>query len=373
MRFCRDINSWLGGKQWQTAGVPPSPATLLSAVDCFPTVPASPLPGARRSQDCSFEGLLNFNGEINEPQSHPFGPSQSVHQCEEEAFYTQHHVWCPGSILRTRKDCLSLSGPRYFGPSFASDGSQESDAEEGREMVSTPKVFRHKTRRKKRKRFNPYLPTAPCDESTWEPEDEVVSCPVITSDMSVSDALAAVACRATSCTKWEDAVVTCAEIAEATCAPGSTAYDLAEAWLLSSQDEEVIEVGILAALTRSLVPGIAERADPSELRLVSANVTAWNKEALEWCRQDPHRLWLVQETHLTPKTIEPFRVQVHKAGLTAYGGLGTMHPLSNRAWGGVAVVAPKHLNCRFIKEFVAEGCGFVLVGVPGVAGEILVG
>ena len=50
-----------------------------------------------------------------------------------------------------------------------------------------------------------------------------------------------------------------------------------------------------------------------------------------------------------------------------------MHPLSNRAWGGVAVVAPKHLNCRFIKEFVAEGCGFVLVGVPGVAGEILVG
>eukprot|EP00439_Symbiodinium_sp_Y106_P019305 s4576_g2.t1 len=33
---------------------------------------------------------------------------------------------------------------------------------------------------------------------------------------------------------------------------------------------------------------------------------------------------------------------------------------------GVAVVAPKHLNCRFIKEFVAEGCGFVL-------GEILVG
>ena len=205
---------------------------LLSAVDCFPTVPASPLPGARRSQDCSFEGLLNFNGEINEPQSHPFGPSQSVHQYEEEAFYTQHHFWCPGSILRTRKDCLSLSGPRYFGPSFASDGSQESDAEEGREMVSTPKVFRHKTRRKKRKRFNPYLPTAPCDESTWEPEDEVVSCPVITSDMSVSDALAAVACRATSCTKWEDAAVTCAEIAEATCAPGSTAYDLAEAWLL---------------------------------------------------------------------------------------------------------------------------------------------
>ena len=75
-------------------------------------------------------------------------------------------------------------------------------------MVSTPKVFRHKTRRKKRKRFNPYLPTAPCDESTWEPEDEVVSCPVITSDMSVSDALAAVACRATSCTKWENAAVT---------------------------------------------------------------------------------------------------------------------------------------------------------------------
>ena len=95
-----------------------------------------------------------------------------------------------------------------------------------------------------------------------------MSCPVITSDMSVSDALTAVACRATSCTKWEDAAVTCAEIAEATCAPGSTAYDLAEAWLLSSQDEEVIEVGIL---------GIAERADPSELRLVSANVTAWNK------------------------------------------------------------------------------------------------
>ena len=141
-------------------------------------------------------------------------------------------------------------------------------------MVSTPKVFRHKTRRKKRKRFNPYLPTAPCDESTWEPEDEVVSRPVITSDMPVSDALAAVACRATSCTKWENAAVTCAEI-------------LAEAWLLSSQDEEVIEVGILAALTRSLVPGIAERADPSELRLVSANVTAWNKEALEWYRQDP--------------------------------------------------------------------------------------
>ena len=90
------------------------------------------------------------------------------------------------------------------------------------------------------------------------------------------------------------------------------------------------------------------------------------QKSVEWYRQDPHRLWLVQETHLTPKTIEPFRVQVHKAGLTAYGGLGTMHPLSNRAWGGVAVVAPKHLNCRFIKEFVAEGCGFVL-------GEILVG
>eukprot|EP00439_Symbiodinium_sp_Y106_P007657 s13934_g1.t1 len=48
--------------------------------------------------------------------------------------------------------------------------------------------------------------------------------------------------------------------------------------------QPVIEVGILAALTRSLVPGIAERA---ELRLVSANVTAWNKEALEWYRQDP--------------------------------------------------------------------------------------
>ena len=161
---------------WSTAK-PCDLKVLLSAVDCFPMVPDPLLPGARRSQDCSFEGLLNFNGEINEPQSHPFGPSQSVHQCEEEAFYTQHHVWCPGSILRTRKDCLSLSGPRYFGPSFASDGSQESDAEEGREMVSTPKVFRHKTRRKKRKRFNPYLPTAPCDESTWEPEGGgVLSC-----------------------------------------------------------------------------------------------------------------------------------------------------------------------------------------------------
>ena len=76
---------------------------------------------------------------------------------------------------------------------------------------------------------------------------------------------------------------------------------------------------------------------------------------------------------MVPARPPPFRVQVHKAGLTAYGGLGTMHPLSNRAWGGVAVVAPKHLNCRFIKEFVAEGCGFVLVGVPGGAGEILVG
>ena len=42
-----------------------------------------------------------------------------------------------------------------------------------------------------------------------------------------------------------------------------------------------------------------------------------------------------------------------------------MHPLSNRAWGGVAVVAPKHLNCRFIKEFVAEGCGFVLGEILG--------
>ena len=61
-------------------------------------------------------------------------------------------------------------------------------------------------------------------------------------------------------------------------------------------------MGILAALTRSLVPGIAERADPSELRLVSANVTAWNKEALEWYRQDPlpwFRLWLVQVLTLT--------------------------------------------------------------------------
>ena len=83
---------------WSTAK-PCDLEVLLSAVDCFPKVPASPLPGARRSQDCSFEGLLNSNGEINEPQSHPFGPSQSVHQCEEEAFYTQHHVWCPGSIL----------------------------------------------------------------------------------------------------------------------------------------------------------------------------------------------------------------------------------------------------------------------------------
>eukprot|EP00439_Symbiodinium_sp_Y106_P052868 s6330_g7.t1 len=185
--------------------------------------------------------------------------------------------------------------------------------------------------------------------------------------MSVSDALAAVACRATSCENWEAEAVTCAEIAEATCAPpGSTAYDLAEAWLLSSQEDYVFEVGALAALTRSLVPDIEERADPSELRLVSANVTAWNKEALEWYRQDPQRLWLAQ-------TFETFRVQVHQAGLTAYGGLGTMHPLSNRAWGGVAVVAPQHLNCRFIKEFFVEGCGFVLVGVAGIAGEILVG
>ena len=166
--------------------------------------------------------------------------------------------------------------------------------EEDRELVSTPKFRLHNTRRKKRKRFNPGLSSAPCDESTWEPEDEVPSCPAVTSDMSVSDALAAVACRATSCENWEAEAVTCAEIAEATCAPGSTAYDLAEAWLLSSQADYVFEVGVLAALTRSLVPGIEERADPSELRLVSANVTAWNREALEWYRQDPQRLWLVQ-------------------------------------------------------------------------------
>ena len=86
---------------WSTAK-PCDIEVLLRAVDCFPTVPAS-LPRARPSQACSFDGSLNFNGEIYEPQRR-----------------------------------------------FVSDGSQESEVEEDRELVSTPKFRLRNTRRKKR-------------------------------------------------------------------------------------------------------------------------------------------------------------------------------------------------------------------------------
>ena len=69
MRFCWDLNSWFGGMRLLMAGVPQSLATLKSYCVQWTVFPrCRPLPGARPSQACSFDGSLNFNGEIYEPQ-----------------------------------------------------------------------------------------------------------------------------------------------------------------------------------------------------------------------------------------------------------------------------------------------------------------
>ena len=86
-------------------------------------------------------------------------------------------------------------------------------------------------------------------------------------------------------------------------------------------DDCTMDVGTLAALTRSLVPGIEERVAPSVPRVVSANSTTWNQEALRF-EQEPDRIWLVQETHLSVSAMMPYPVSRLKRTRRAYAFTG---------------------------------------------------
>ena len=161
----------------------------------------------------------------------------------------------------------------------------------------------------------------------------------------------------------EETILSLAEHAETHFHTNTAEYMLAKEWLAwASGPEAVLDTRTLCTLSA----GLEERAPQSKerLHLVTANVTSWRKEVLQWHMQQPDTLLLVQETHLDEEGQKSFRATAVQAGLHAFGGLGG--PSNPRPKGGVAILMPRKEHGRMVQHFNQEGCGFVMVELPKV-------
>ena len=152
---------------------------------------------------------------------------------------------------------------------------------------------------------------------------------------------------------------------------GSLAYWLCDRMLdlLSRRAEDA--VGCVEAC-KDVIAHAETGRRPSVFHIVSANVTRWRNEVKQWMADQKAGVALVQETHLLDKH-EPaahkgaeaagFRMWMANSYETGQGGSS----------GGVAVLAKRHLNFRFLDSFQLQGKGFLLAVARFAGSDVVFG
>ena len=130
-----------------------------------------------------------------------------------------------------------------------------------------------------------------------------------------------------------------------------------------TSSEAILEPSIILKFWQLRGP-IAPANNTKPLQVVSANVTKWSKQHFDWVGKYPEAVIAIQETHLTPVQVIEARNSAARMGFHWFGGCGSKP--SPGVKGGVGVLCPGNLHARLVETLNCEGCGFVIIELPGI-------
>ena len=175
--------------------------------------------------------------------------------------------------------------------------------------------------------------------------------------------------RGSSFEEAERLIVQWSEIVEARF-PRELRHKLMEEMLeVLTSSEAILEPSIICKFWHLRGP-ICPPSDATPLQVVSANVTRWSKQHFDWVGKYPKAIIAIQETHLTPAQVLEARNGAANIGFHWFGGCGS-EP-SPGVKGGVGMLCPAHMHARLVETLNLEGCGFVLVELPGVCSGLCI-
>ena len=114
-----------------------------------------------------------------------------------------------------------------------------------------------------------------------------------------------------------------------------------------------------------LTPEVKAKA----LTIVSANVTKWSKQHLQWLGDFDEAVLAIQETHLSPEQVLEARASAQSMGFHWFGGCGSKPTPGIK--GGVALMCPAKMHARLVEECNHDGCGYIMIELPAVCHGIL--
>ena len=106
------------------------------------------------------------------------------------------------------------------------------------------------------------------------------------------------------------------------------------------------------------------------IKITSANITSWRKPIAAWIHELGPDLVVLQETHLKPEGIQQAMSHCQDMGYTFIGMPGNTK--TKGVQGGLAVVAPRHRNLRYLTEYGTGPAGFLACAMRNKGWDLII-
>ena len=106
------------------------------------------------------------------------------------------------------------------------------------------------------------------------------------------------------------------------------------------------------------------------IKITSANITSWRKPIAAWIHELGPDLVVLQETHLKTEGIQQAMSHCQDMGYTFIGMPGSTK--TKGVQGGLAVVAPRHRNLRYLIEYGTGPAGFLACAMRNKGWDLII-
>ena len=106
------------------------------------------------------------------------------------------------------------------------------------------------------------------------------------------------------------------------------------------------------------------------IKITSANITSWRKPIAAWIHELGPDLVVLQETHLKTEGIQQAMSHCQDMGYTFIGMPGSTK--TKGVQGGLAVVAPRHRNLRYLTEYGTGPAGFLACAMRNKGWDLII-
>ncbi|CAE7466241.1 unnamed protein product, partial [Symbiodinium natans] len=106
------------------------------------------------------------------------------------------------------------------------------------------------------------------------------------------------------------------------------------------------------------------------VKITSANITSWRKPIAAWIHELGPDLVVLQETHLKTEGIQQAMSHCQDMGYTFIGMPGSTK--TKGVQGGLAVVAPRHRNLRYLTEYGTGPAGFLACAMRNKGWDLII-